>query len=79
LYVNGPVPELTFTCALPLEPPKQLTLLLLNTVTVGPPMLPTFAEVEAVHPFASVTVTTYPPEATLEIEDVFCPPDQEYV
>jgi hypothetical protein len=44
--------------------------LLLKTVTVGPPILPTFAEVEVVHPFASVTVTTYPPEVTFEMEEV---------
>ena len=53
VYVNGPTPALAFTCALPLVPPKQLTLVLLVIATVGPPMVATLAIDEAEHPFAS--------------------------
>ena len=56
-YVYGPTPAFAFTCALPLVPPKQLTLVLLVIATVGPPILPTFTVVELVHPFPSVIVT----------------------
>ena len=57
MYVNGPVPELTFTCALPLDPPKQFTLELFAIAIVGPPIVPTLTEAADVHPLPSITVT----------------------
>ena len=56
-YVNGPVPPVTFTEAVPLLPPLQETFTPTEAVMAGPPILETAAVAVAVQPFASVIVT----------------------
>ena len=56
-YVNGPVPPITFTDALPLFPPLHETPARTDAEIVGPPIFETAPVAVALHPLASVTVT----------------------
>ena len=73
MYVYGEVPPLTDTLALPLDPPLQLSLAVMEgvaVITVGCEMLTLAVEVQ---PLLSVTVTVYAP-ALNPVAVEFVPP-----
>jgi hypothetical protein len=58
VYEYGPVPPAAFAVAVPSAPPLQVTSVEVGIVAVGPAVFDTAAFAVAVHPFASVMVTT---------------------
>jgi hypothetical protein len=76
-YVNGPVPPAIETVAVPSLPPAQFTFVNDCREAVPPPVLFMFTEAVVLHPFASVTVTLYPPAPRLFSVVRFPPEDHE--
>jgi hypothetical protein len=78
LYVYGPVPPEALTVAEPLLPPKQRIFAEAVMVAVGEPAFVIVMVRVIVHPFASVTTTTYAPAASPVGFDPLPEGDHEY-
>jgi hypothetical protein len=76
-YAYGPVPPLTFTDALPFEPPLHETLVCASAVKAKALGSVIMKERVAVQPLASVTVTVYVPATRPVIEEAV-PPEGDH-